>query len=223
MTMKKPFPSILIYSLLLGAIMHTSCNSEYSPKKKGYFKIDFPEHQYQNFNNPTFPYAFEYPIYANIIQDTTFFDLKPENDYWLNLDFPSLNARVFLSYKIIGGKAVFKKKQADGSYKDSSGINYFDLMINDAYTLTGKNDVIATSIFDSVVKTPLGVSGIYFKVGGNAATSRQFFLTDSVKHFLRGALYFNATPNADSIKPVQDFLQKDIDHLINTLQWRKQS
>jgi gliding motility-associated lipoprotein GldD len=73
-----------------------------------------------------------------------------------------------------------------------------------------------------LVKTPLGVSGICFKVGGNAATARQFFLTDSVKHFLRGALYFNATPNADSLKPVQDFLQKDIDHLINTLNWRNQ-
>ena len=223
MNMKKPLSSLLFCSLFFGVIVIASCNSDYSPKKKGYFKIDFPEHRYQGFNNPSFPYAFEYPVYANIIQDTTFFDHKPENDYWLNLDFPSLNARVFLSYKIIGGKAVFKKKQPDGSYKDSSGTNYFDLLVNDAYTLTGKNDVIASSISDSLVKTPSGVSGIYFKVGGNAATARQFFLTDSVKHFLRGALYFNATPNADSIKPVQDFLQKDIDHLINTFNWRKQS
>ena len=209
-------------SLIFCIIILVSCNSDYSPKKKGYFKIDFPEHRYQSFNNPSFPYAFDFPVYANIIQDTTFFDIKPENDYWLNLDFPSFNARLFLSYKIIGGKAVFKKKLADGSYKDSSGTNYFDLMVNDAYTLTSKNDVIATSIYDSIVKTPLGISGIYFKVGGNAATARQFFLTDSVKHFLRGALYFNATPNADSIKPVQEFLQKDIDHLINTFYWRKQ-
>jgi gliding motility-associated lipoprotein GldD len=197
-----------------------SCNSEYSPKKKGYFKIDFPEHRYKKFDNSTFPYAFEYPEYAEIIQDTTFFDLKPENDYWLNIDFPTLNARIFLSYKIVGGKAVFKKKQADGSYKDSIGTNYFDLMVNDAFTLTGKNDVIATSISDSMINTPLGVSGIYFKVGGNAATAKQFFLTDTVKHFLRGALYFNATPNADSLRPVQEFLQYDIDHLINTFHWR---
>lgn len=207
---------ILLYCINL----MVSCNSEYSPKKKGYFKIDFPEHRFKKFDNPAFPYAFEYPEYAEIIQDTTFFDLKPENDYWLNIDFPSLNARIFLSYKIVGGKAVFKKKQADGSYKDSIGTNYFDLMVNDAFTLTGKNDVIATSITDSMIKTPLGVSGIYFKVGGNAATARQFFLTDTVKHFLRGALYFNATPNADSLRPVQEFLQYDIDHLINTFHWR---
>ena len=68
--------------------------------------------------------------------------------------------------------------------------------------------------------TANGVSGVFFKVGGNAATAKQFFLTDTTKNFLRGALYFNVTPNADSLKPVQDFLQKDIDHMINTFRWK---
>jgi gliding motility-associated lipoprotein GldD len=205
---------------LLVVIVLISCNSDYSHKKKGYYKIALPSHQYRQFSNPAFPYAFEYPVYANIIQDSTFFDLRPENDYWLNIDFPTLHARIFLSYKIVGGKAVFKKKQTDGSYKDSVGINYFDLMVNDAFNLTNKNDVIATSITDSLMHTPNGITGLYFKVGGNAATATQFFLTDTVKHFLRGALYFDATPNADSLKPVQDFLHKDIEHLINTFYWK---
>ena len=205
---------------LLIIIVLISCNSDYSHKKKGYYKISLPSHQYRQFSNPAFPYAFEYPVYANIIQDTTFFDLRPENDYWLNIDFPSMHARIFLSYKIVGGKAVFKKRQSDGSYKDSVGINHFDLMVNDAFNLTNKNDVIATSITDSLMHTPNGITGLYFKVGGNAATARQFFLTDTVKHFLRGALYFDATPNADSLKPVQDFLHKDIEHLINTFHWK---
>ena len=57
-------------------------------------------------------------------------------------------------------------------------------------------------------------------VGGYAATSKQFFVTDTGKHFLRGALYFNATPNADSLQPVQDFLQQDIQHLLQTFKWK---
>jgi gliding motility-associated lipoprotein GldD len=82
---------------------------------------------------------------------------------------------------------------------------------------------MATQIEDSVMQTNNGVEGIYFSLGGNTATANQFFVTDSVRHFLRGALYFDATPNADSLGIVNDFLKKDLLHLINTLQWRTSS
>lgn len=211
-------PLRLIALLLLITTM--SCNSVYTSKKRGYFHIELPEHAYQSFNREGFPYAFEYPVYANIVQDTTYFDTTPENDYWVNIDFPQYDARIFLSYKIVGGKAPYKVKGPDGQYKDSMGINEFDRMVNDAFNLTNKNEVVATSIRDSVFRTSNGVSGVAFRVGGNAATARQFFVTDTTKHFLRGALYFASTPNADSIKPVVDFLQKDIEHLMNTFRWK---
>ena len=214
----KPITGFL-YSFVIFTFI--ACNSNYTSKKKGYFKIDLPSHQYISFNDSSFPYSFEYPVYAKIIQDSTFFDSTPENNYWINVDFPSLKARIFLSYKIVGGKAPYKIKQANGVYKDSVGINKFDLMVNDAFNLTNKNDVIASSISDSLIATENGVHGIFFKVGGNAATSKQFFLSDTVHHFLRGALYFDSTPNADSLRPVQDFLQKDIEHLINTFKWKR--
>ncbi len=196
-----------------------SCNSSYTSKKTGYYNIELPPHVYTVFNKPGYPYQFEYPVYANIVQDSTYFDSTPENNYWVNIDFPTLNARIFLSYKIIGGKAVYKIKQQSGGYKDSVGINQFDRMVNDAFTLTNKNEAVATSIKDSLFRTANGVSGVFFKVGGNAATARQFFMSDTTKNFLRGALYFDATPNADSLKPVQDFLHKDIEHLISTFRW----
>ena len=207
------YPSFIFLMLLI------ACNSNYTSKKKGYFKIDLPEHQYTQFKDSSFPYSFEYPVYAKIIQDTSYFDSTPENNYWINVDFPTFNARIFLSYKIVGGKALYKIKQPNGIYKDSFGINKFDLMVNDAFNLTNKNDVIASSITDSLISTSNGIHGIYFKVGGNAATSKQFFLSDTTQHFIRGALYFDSTPNADSLRPVQDFLQKDIEHLINTFKW----
>ena len=211
----KPAAAIFVITIL-GA-----CNSVYTSKKKGYFRIDFPEHKYVQFTREGFPYTFEYPVYANVLQDSTYFEGKPENDYWVNIDFPRLGGRIFLSYKIVGGKAVYKIKQPDGSYRDSSGINVFDRMVNDAFNLTNKNQVITTTIKDSLVHTPNGVSGVFFKVGGNAATSKQFFLSDTTKNFIRGALYFDVTPNADSLKPVQDFLQEDINHMINTFRWVK--
>jgi gliding motility-associated lipoprotein GldD len=83
-----------------------------------------------------------------------------------------------------------------------------------------QHDDVSTGIEDSVMRTPNGTEGIYFSLGGNTATANQFFVTDSTKHFLRGALYFNATPNADSLGIVNDFLKQDLMHLINTLKWK---
>jgi gliding motility-associated lipoprotein GldD len=80
---------------------------------------------------------------------------------------------------------------------------------------------MAYSIEDTAFITPNLIHGVYFTVGGNVATANQFFVTDSVRHFLRGALYFDATPNADSLGIVNDFLLTDMKHLVNTLRWRQ--
>jgi gliding motility-associated lipoprotein GldD len=213
------FHKFLVFIIFIAAIY--SCNSPYTSKKVGYFNIDLPEKKYQLFNEPNFPYSFEYPTYAKIIKDSTYFDANPENDYWRNIDFTGLNAKIFLSYKAIGGKALYKVKNINGTYKDSLGVNVYDKMIADAFKLTNKNEDIATQKKDSVFKTANNIAGILFKLGGNVATHRQFFMTDTTKNFIRGALYFYASPNADSIKPVVDFLQKDIDHLISTFRWKK--
>jgi gliding motility-associated lipoprotein GldD len=212
-------PGGLCLMLIAFCLFLPACNSTYTSKKTGYFKIDFPERKYISFQKDGFPYTFEYPAYAQVVKDSTYFDQDIQNLYWVNIDFPQFNSRIFLSYKAIGDKSTYKVKQADGSYKDSLGTNVFDLMVNDAFKLTNKNESIASSIKDSLFHTQNGITGVFFRVGGNAATAKQFFMSDTTKNFFRGALYFDVTPNADSLKPVLDFLQKDIDHLINTFKW----
>jgi gliding motility-associated lipoprotein GldD len=197
-----------------------SCNSVYTPRPTGYYKIDFPPKAYLSFEKPGFPYSFEYPTYATIVQDTGFFQDQPENPYWINIDFPSFHGRIYISYNPIGGTSIFKVKDRHGNYVDSIGKNTLTGLVKGAYELTYKHTYKASYIEDSVFRTPLGVEGIYFKVGGNTATANQFLLTDSTRHFLRGALYFDATPNEDSLRVVNDFLREDMKHLINTLQWR---
>jgi gliding motility-associated lipoprotein GldD len=179
-----------------------ACNSDYVQKPRGYYKIDLPEKKYQLFDQPGFPYAFEYPVYGRVIQDSLFFDQRAENPYWINIDFPQFNGRVHISYKEIGK-------------------NKFDSLVNDAFTMSYKQHTYkASAIRPEQFRTPNGVTGIYFTLKGNAATANQFFATDSIKHFLRGALYFNATPNEDSLQPVNNFLKQDVRHLINTLRWK---
>ena len=199
----KTFRLVLLY-LVSCALYLLSCNSNYTiGKKKGYFKIDFPEKKYKPFDTAGYPYSFEYPVYANIVKDTTFFEDKPENPWWINIDFPKFTGRVYISYKEITSR------------------NKLDTLVNDAFKMVYKqHSTISTGITDSVMKTPNGVEGIYFSLAGNTATANQFFLTDSTKHFLRGALYFDATPNEDSLGIVNDFLKQDIQHLINTLKWK---
>jgi len=195
----KSYPLYFFGWLLL--IIGWACNSTYTPKPKGYFSIPFPQRAYQTFQQPGYPYTFEYPAYARVVRDSTFFGEPTENPWWINIDFPGFNGKIYISYKPIGP-------------------NTLDTLIKDAYRLTGKHNTMAYSIEDTTFVTPQKVTGVYFTVGGNVATAHQFFVTDSVRHFLRGALYFDATPNADSLGIVNDFLLTDLKHMVNTLQWR---
>jgi gliding motility-associated lipoprotein GldD len=148
------------------------------------------------------------------------FDDNPDNPYWINLDFPDFQGRIYLSYKTIGGYSVYKVK-TDKGYRDSTVSNTFEGLREEAYRMTYKHTLKASGIVDSPLFNPQGIAGTYFKVQGNAATARQFFLTDSSRHFLRGALYFDTAPNADSLAPVNAFLQHDMLHLIQTFRWKK--
>ena len=179
-----------------------SCNNDYTIKPRGYFKIDFPQKAYQKFDSPSYPYSFEYPVYGEIIKDSLFFDEKAENPFWININFPRFNGKIYISYKEIGR-------------------NKLDSLVNDAFTMSYKQHTYkASAIEPTPFTTPNNLNGIYFSLKGNTATANQFFITDSTRHFLRGALYFDAVPNEDSLRPVNNFLQKDLQHLINTLQWK---
>lgn len=186
---------------LFSFIFLISCNSTYTQKPTGYFIIPLPEKKYEIFDRPGYPYQFEYPVYANVVKDSSFFGAEPENPWWINIDFPQFSGHIYLSYKSIG-------------------TNQLDKLLSDAFSLTNKHAVKANGIDDSLMVTPNNIHGMFFKVSGDVATANQFFLTDSVKHFLRGALYFDATPKQDSIQPVNDFLVQDIKHLINTFKWK---
>jgi gliding motility-associated lipoprotein GldD len=142
-------------------------------------------------------------VYANVVKDSTFFGGATENPWWININFPQFNGRIYVSYKEIGK-------------------NSLDKLVNDAFTMSNKHSSKAYSIDDSLINTDHKVLGRFFKIGGDVATANQFFLTDSVRHFLRGALYFDATPNEDSLSIVNNFLLEDMRHLINTFQWKNQ-
>ena len=208
--------TIFVTATIIMLFFVFSCNSNFTPKPRGYHYIDFPQRSYQVFDEPGYPYAFEYPVYAKISPEK---DTTGNSPYWINVDFDQFKARIYISYKSIGGKSVYKIKTPDG-YKDSIVKNTFEGLREESYKMTYKHSIKASGIVDSPFVSASGSSGIYFYVAGEAATSRQFYITDTARHFLRGALYFDVTPNSDSISVVSDFIETDMRHLIETFKWR---
>lgn len=189
--------------LFLLCLSLLSCKpATYTPKPRGYYAVSFPKHEYQQFNVPGYPYSFEYPVYANIIKDTNFFGKKAENPWWIDIDFPTIGGKLYISYKVISGQQTMDK------------------LLADAHELTYYHDKKANYIEPQSFVNNYGVSGVLFNVGGDAASAYQFIASDSVKHYLRGALYFDVTPNADSLRPMNEFLKQDIEHLVSTLRWQ---
>jgi gliding motility-associated lipoprotein GldD len=192
-TLKKLFLITFIFAVFIG------CSEHYVPKPRAYHRIDLPEKEYQLFDDKTYPYTYEIPVYANVTPYET------ENEkWWANVNFPSLNAAINLSYK---------------------ALNHTNLKeyIADAMMFVDKHQGKAMRIRELDLNDPKNrIYGMIFDIGGaGVASTYQFYLTDSSKHFVRGALYFDGAPNNDSLAPVIEFLKLDIDHFIETFQWRK--
>ena len=187
--------------LVLALLLFASCsnnNHDYAPKPRGFYRIVFPKKDYQQYVSPA-PFTFVYPKYAYIEPDKKP-DAKP---YWLNMQFPQFNGTLHLSYE-----HILSPKE-------------FDELIEDAHKLSFKHTVKASSIDQGVIYYPdRKIYGIYYTIDGNAASSIQFYLTDSTKNYIRGALYFNNEPRLDSIQPVLTFVKKDVDILVKSFRWK---
>lgn len=189
---------IISYFLVLLLGFSACQNNDYSPKPKGYYRIEFPKKSYTNFPEKA-PYSFEYPNYATVEKDRS----RDAQNNWYNLHFKQFNGYLHLTYYDVSGKGAY------------------DQMVEDARKLAFKHTIKASAIDQRIINYPQHqVYGIYYAIEGNTASSVQFFLTDSAKHYFRGALYFNERPQYDSIAPVVKFIKTDIDTLISSFRWK---
>ena len=193
-----------IYPLLLLVLFISACEETVTaPKPRAYPRVIYPEKTYKTFDQGYCDFTFEQPTYAVVERDTTFFDEKPANDCWFNLLVPQLNAKIYCSYYPIGSRKELDK------------------LVADAFEMTNKHNIKASYIEEIPVYRPAEkVYGIVFHVEGAAASTYQFFLTDSTSNFFRGSLYFNTQARPDSLAPVVDFMKKDLDRMVNTFKWQ---
>jgi gliding motility-associated lipoprotein GldD len=179
----------------------TACNSKFTPKETGYTALSFPKKVYSADAVTGLPYAFDIPSYAVVDKNVAYMGVDQQKTGWMNLQFPTLNATLYISYNTIQK-------------------NQLDVLVRDAYNFANNHSNKASFIEDSAFENSIGLQGVFFHLGGDVASPYQFFITDSSRHFLRGALYFDTTPNADSLAPVIDFLYQDLKQLVNTFHWK---
>jgi gliding motility-associated lipoprotein GldD len=189
---------LILIILIVSCRTKTADNQDYSPKPKGYNRIELPKVAYQIMTE-SHPYSFEFSKYA-IIKPDTFARAEP---HWIYIDYPTFNANVQITYKPVNGNLVNLQK-----------------MINDARKLSYKHNVKAFSITEKQYIAPNGNKANITDLEGEVPSQVQFFMTDSSKHFLRGALYFKTSTQNDSLAPVIQYIRNDILHLVNTLKWR---
>ena len=183
-------------AFILFLLLVTGCRPDPIPRPRGYFRIDLPEKGYLLYEDQC-PFSLEVPAYAQIEKRE---DL-PSDSCWFNLGFPDQRARIHFTY-----------------YPLHNNLNKY---LEDSYTFAFKHEMKANAIQKEPIAIPEHqVYGLMYNLKGNVASSLQFYVSDSTHHFLRGALYFDNVPNADSIAPVLEFLRTDIDHLLNTLSWK---
>jgi gliding motility-associated lipoprotein GldD len=187
-----------ILLLLCLAILFNSCEKTVYPKPKAYPKIDFPTKDYVIGGFLDCGIKFKIPTYAIAEKDLT----RNAEPCWFNIDYKTLNAKLHLSYKEITNPETFFEYQ------------------DDAWNFAFKHSSKADDIIPYFKTTPKGNFSVLYEIEGNTASQLQFYVTDSVKHYLRGALYFNAPPNKDSLAPVLQFIRTDIDTFISTIDWK---
>ncbi|MBQ8959284.1 MAG: gliding motility lipoprotein GldD [Bacteroidales bacterium] len=189
----------ILLAILVIACIAISCerNNNYLPKPRGYFRIDLPEKAYVKVDTIE-KYSFECPQHALITHDP----YSPDEKNWVNIEMPQFKGSIHLTHKHVNGNL--------GEY------------LEDVHTMVTKHLQKANGVHDSlIVNEEHHVYGLFIEMDGKGvATPMQFYLTDSTKNFVRGALYFNFLPNNDSMQPVIKYIRQDIDHMINTFEWK---
>jgi len=177
-----------------------SCGNDTTPKPHAQLRLEYPEPEYAKAET-NLPFTFEINKLASNIKTKKVG--RKGTSYGVDLEYPALKGTIYLTYKKISDK--------------SNLVDYLRDAQNFTQEHTKKADEIAERPY---LNKERSVYGMFYEVGGNAASQSQFYVTDSINHFLTGSLYFYTKPNFDSILPAAHYLQKDIQKIMETVEWK---
>jgi len=194
--MPKRIKVLVLVVFAFQLLLLTACSDEPTPKPRAYFRIAIPEHNFIDLDE-NYPYSFQYADYAKVLNAN-----NPQHPYWMYIDYPYFKARIYITYNDIH--------------------NNVNKMLNDAHDLAYKHISVANDIRQDLIIIPENkVYGLIYEIkGARVASPINFFLTDSVSHFVRASLYFNMEPQNDSLEPVINAISADIQKMIKSFKWK---
>lgn len=174
-----------------------SCrNEDPFPKPKSFLRVEFPTHEYTKLQDSC-NYSFEISNLTKVVN-------KPGNvkeQCFKNIIYPQYKASLYCTYVSL----------------DSNLFEYTEYSRKLAYEHTIKASGIEEL---NLVNTDKNVYGTSFEIRGDVACNYLFYLTDSTSNYFAASLYFETAPNYDSLQPVLEYVVEDIEHLINTFEWK---
>lgn len=193
-----------LVSLLAIIVLTVSCDTDEPtriPRPRMFPKVDYPAKAYKDFDESFCDFTFKMPEYATISKDTSYMKNRGDNECWFDLNLPSLNADINFSYVPV------------------SPATPIDKLVGDAFTLVGKHNTKADYIQETLINNRYGNGGMKFNLAGEVASPIQFYLTDTTHHFVRASLYFNSTVDSDSLAPIVEYIESDIDMILSSFKW----
>lgn len=183
--------SFSLFSFLIICLCTISCKDDILPKPKAYLNLEYPTAKYEKFTKAC-AYEFDYNSLGSVTE-------KGNCNY--HIEYPKLHATVYLNYRPVQ--------------------NNIETLLRDAQKLTYEHVIKADNIVEQPYIDAKGKKyGMFYEVGGNAASQSQFYVTDSTKNFLMGSIYFYAKPNFDSVLPAAHYIKNDLRMLMESLKWK---
>jgi len=177
--------------LFVWCIALLGCQEEHPmPKPKAMLRLEYPTPKEAQFETDDF--RFNYNEKA-----------KPfvKNKNAIVLEYPSMKGAIFITYKKVD--------------------HNLEKLLTDAQKLSFEHMKKADNIEPrTFINEEDKVYGTYFQIIGDAASQSQFYLTDSIHHFITGSAYFYVKPNYDSILPAATYLEEDMRGIMETLNWK---
>ena len=168
-----------------------SCGDEKMPKPTGQLSLEYPPAKYMKFSNSC---GFDF-------DKNELAEVKATSNCGLEIHYPKMKATVYLTYKPVQ--------------------NNLEKLLTDAQKLTYEHVIKANDIAEQpYVNLDRKVYGMFYQVGGNAATNAQFYVTDSTRNFVTASMYFYSKPNFDSILPAADYIKNDMKQMIESIKWK---
>lgn len=193
---------VCIFGILILMACSQKDDDSVSPKPRMYPRIDFPEHHFITLDKTRdCGFSFRRSIHSEVVERDRFFDEQLDNNCWFDLNYPIFNATVHFTYHSI---------QESKDYAS---------LASESFRMAYEHSSMASAIEEIPVIKEGVEQGMVFRLRGPVASPYQFYLTDTVQHFLRGSLYFNSHPNPDSIAPLLEHLSVDMDSLVQSIHW----